>query len=548
MKYSGKLLTVNIAPSGVRVCEGSILPSGPKIDKFFVVTAEEYFTSTQQQPEIINMSGLVSAIVTECNSRHVISKRVMVCSDCFGILTEVIRSEASAGLKGFFSADLGTVLKNKKKKNDKTGKTTTSPDKVVHKESWGELMHDGSVSHISTTSTGDKFLLKSLVNEFYSHGYEVIFISGAQEVLLNFWQTEPSSFDSQGKVIFDYDVFCGISIFHKDIPVEITRADMGTDQQEITRRMVNQLAAALPQTGRNPRIYIAGSAFSSMSVYCEIVNYLEAQGYTVFDLFNHGEVDQDYEFKLSNGDVEPLLTPDYMANIALFMCGMAKHPISLTPAITVSESFHRNAQSIATIMVVLALAASLSTGGLAAWRGYELYEMENNPSQIANLNAQIATLTSKQQSLNSTIKTLTEADTTVLELMNFIESNQTDRVCVVSMDTRDMLPDSLSVDTTNTTVATQPIVTTPTTGTTGTPTDPNSGVITGTAGDTTTAPTRENIIIRGYAKTGNEAVAYYNKLFQSGISVDPVLNGVERYELPDATEVYIFEIEIGGLV
>lgn len=547
MKYSGKLLTVNISPSGVRVCEGSILSGGPKIDKFFVVAAEEYFTSTQQQPEIINMSGLVSSIVAECNSRHITSKRVMVCSDCFGILTEVERSEASAGLRGFFSADLETVLKKKKKKNDKTGKTTTSPDKVVHRESWGELMQDGSVSHISTTSTGDKFLLKSLVNEFYSHGYEVLFISGSQEVLLNFWQTEPSSFDSQGKVIFDYDTFCGISVFHKDVPIEITHAEMGADRQEITRRIINQLAAALPQTGRNPRIYIAGSAFSSMSFYCETVNYLEAQGYTVFDLFNHGEVDPDYEFKLSNGEIAPLITPDYMANIALFMCGMAKHPISLTPAITMSESFHRNAQSVATIMVVMALAASVSTGALAAWRGYELYEMKNNPSQIASLNAQIATLTSKQQSLNSTIKTLTEADTTVLELMNFIESNQTDRVCVVSMDTRDMLPDSLSVDTSSTTVSAQPTVTTTPTETNGTPVDPNSGVITGTVGGATTSPTRENIVIRGYAKSGNEAVAYYNKLFQSGISVDPVLNGVERYELPDATEVYIFEIEIGVL-
>lgn len=538
MKYSGKVLTVNISPTGVRVCEGSTLSTGPKIDKFFVVNASEYFTSTQQAPEIINMSGLVSAIVTECNNRHITTKRVMVCSDCFGITTDVQRIESSMSLRSILTGDLETMFEKKKKKGDKTGKTTTSPDKVMHKEVWGEVLQDGSVSRVQTVTIGDKFLLKSLVNEFYRHGYEVIFISGSQEVLLNFWQTEPSSFDSQGKIIFNYDVYCGVSIFHKDIPMEITRVDLGTDNQELKRRLNSQLSAAVTQTGRNPRIYIAGSAFSNMRFYCDLVNYLEAQGYQVYDLFNHSEVDPDYEEKLACGEVEPILTPDYMANIALFMCGVTKHPISLMPAVTLTEMFQRNSQSVATILAALAIALAAYSGVMTILRAVDLVMMRNEPSMVGSLQTQVTTLTTKQQSLNSTIQTLTQADTTILELMEFVEANQSDRVSVVSIDTRDMLTDELAVDTMDTTVEE---VVVPEDGAT------DDTVISGASGGETSSA-RENIVIRGYAKTGSEAVAYYNKLFQSGLSVDPVLNGVERYNLPDGTEVYVFEIEIGGVV
>ena len=42
------------------------------------------------------------------------------------------------------------------------------------------------------------------------------------------------------------------------------------------------------------------------------------------------------------------------------------------------------------------------------------------------------------------------------------------------------------------------------------------------------------------------ALEYYDKLFKSGLPQDPILNGLEKYKLPDGTETYIFEIQIGG--
>ena len=153
-----------------------------------------------------------------------------------------------------------------------------------------------------------------------------------------------------------------------------------------------------------------------------------------------------------------------------------------------------------------------------------------------NLQSQVTNLQSRQASLNSTIEVLTQADTTILELLKFIDTNQSDRINIVSIDTSDMLLDSVSVDSSGVAV-TQP-----------TTTDPSStGVdqsVSGSAGGSTSS--RQPIIVRGYARTGTEAVNYYDRLFKYGLPVDPVLNGVERYTLPNGEEVYVFEIEIGG--
>ena len=125
---------------------------------------------------------------------------------------------------------------------------------------------------------------------------------------------------------------------------------------------------------------------------------------------------------------------------------------------------------------------------------------------------------------------LTQADPTSLDLMSFIAKNQSDRTMIVTIDTRDMLPgdstagNGISVTTTNEVPGTESSV----------------------SDQDGPSSTRQNIVIRGYSKTGPEAVAWYNKLYNSGLPTSPVLNGVERYDLPNGDEVYIFEVEIVG--
>lgn len=533
-KYGGKVLTVFITCDGVRVCEGENKNGNLDLTKFFTVSGiSEYFSHVGggNPPEIINMSGLVSAIVEECKNRRVSSKRVMVCSDCFGIFTEVSTDKSVGGLKNMLTGDLKSVLRT-----DKSKKQSVSPDQMVCSLSWGELVVDGSVRKVSTRTVGDKYMLKSLVQEFYIRGYEVIFVSGTQEVLLNFRQTEAASFDSQGKIIFDYDVFCGVSVLVKDIPVEVSHLAM-IEPDQLSERLHSQLNSAIQRTGRNPRIYIAGSVFRDTELYEQIIDELENEGYVVYDLFNRPHVDSTYESKLAMGEIDPVLTPDFSPNIAMLMSVFTKTLISMTPSVDLSDTFKRNSKAIATLVLgasILCLGGSLVLGG---GRAYNMWQMMQSPSNVVSLQNQVTNLQSRQTSLNSTIQTLTEADTTVLELMRFIDSNQSDRVVVVSMDTRDMLEGTLSVDTSGA-AATTAAVDPSTVGTT----DPTiSGSVGGGTGGA-----RQSIVIRGYAKTGNEAVAYYDRLFKHGLPVDPVLNGVERYELPGSEEVYIFEIEIGG--
>lgn len=543
-KYGGRVLTAFITQDGVRVCEGENKNGNLDITKFFTVQGvSEYFSQVGggNPPEIINISGLVSAIVEECKNRRVSARRVMVCSDCFGISTEITNDTSIGGLKNLLTGDLKTLRSQAKSKD----KSTPLPDQMVCKQSWGELTVDGAVKKISTQTVGDKYMLKSLVQEFYAQGYEVIFVSGAQEVLLNFRQTEPANFDSQGKVIFDYDVFCGVSVLVKDIPVEITHLAM-IEHDQITERLHSQLNQALQKTGRNPRIYLAGSVFKDTQLYGQIIDELENDGYVVYDLFNRPEIDSTYESKLAMGEIEPVMTPDYSANIAMLMCAFTKTLITMTPAVDLTDTFKKNSKAIATLVLGVGALCLVASSVLAGIRFYNMMQMKANPSNVMNLQNQVTNLQSRQTSLNSTIQTLTEADTTVLELMRFIDNNQTDRVAVVSMDTRDMLGDSMSVDSSGVTV-TSP-TTTPTTGAAVDPntvgTTPPDTTVSGSAGGMGT--TRESIVIRGYAKTGNEAVAYFDRLFRHGLPVDPVLNGVERYTLPGGEEVYVFEIEIGG--
>lgn len=538
MGYSGKVLTVYITPSGVRVCEGENKNGNLDITKFFtVVGVSEYFSRSvgSLAPEIVNMSGLVSAIVDECKSRRVAAKRVMVCSDCFGIETEVLPDTSVGGLRTILTGDLKTLRSQAKNKD----KTAASPDKIVCKQIWGDITSDGVVKKIATKSLGDKYMLKSLAQEFYLRGFEVIFISGAQEVLLNFRQTEPASFDSQGKVIFDYDVYCGASVLVKDIPVEVNRLAL-VERSDIPERLHSQLNQALNKTGRNPKIYLTGSVFRDTELYGQIIDELESEGYVVYDLFNRPSVDDAYESKVAMGEIEPIMTPDFSVNVAMLMSSFAKSLVSMTPKLDISDMFKKNAKAIATLVLVAGCVCVVVSVGLAGLRFYQMMQVKNNPSNVVNLQSQVASLQSRQASLNSTIEVLTQADTTILELLKFIDTNQSDRITVVSIDTSDMLLDSVSVDSSGVAV-TQPTNTTTTVDSSVTGADQS---VSGSAGGSVSS--RQPIIVRGYAKTGTEAVNYYDRLFEYGLPVDPVLNGVERYTLPNGEEVYVFEIEIGG--
>lgn len=109
-KYSGKVLTVYITPTGVRVAEGENKNGSPVIDKFFVVRGvEEFFTEVQGNfgsYEVTNMSALVDAIVNECRNNNAKCRRVMLSSNCFCIETKAVSEESKGSIKDLLTGDL----------------------------------------------------------------------------------------------------------------------------------------------------------------------------------------------------------------------------------------------------------------------------------------------------------------------------------------------------------------------------------------------------------------------------------------------------------
>ena len=524
-KYGGKVLTVYITPTGVRVAEGENKNGTPFISRYFIVGGvEEFFTDIPGSPgsyEVTNMTGLIDAIVTECHNQRANCRRVMVCSDCFGIETVTLSEKGKGSLKGALSGDVTKLFGDKKEKG-KANKNILSPDKMSCKITWGELVEDGAISKKVTESTGDKFVLKSLVQEFYKRGYEVLSIADGVGSLINFRYTEEATFDCQGKIVLNFDGDVDVLSMRKDLPVHITRYPPMTDD-EILERVDGMIVECLENVGRNPKVYLTGSLMRDVYLYNSLIERLETLNVRVYDLFDRPQAEEDGSIRA--------LTADFSANLAMLMSAYAKNIVTIVPTIEFSEVFRKNSKAIATVFLLVSVVAFGASAFLAGSRFLTLKEMQTSPPQTAILESQIQNLQGNQVSLQSTIETLTQADVTILDLMNFIVTNESPLVTMVSLDTLDMLPPTYMVEGTEDMTVTDNAETT-------------DELVEGSTGGPNS--TRQPIVLRGYARTGPAAVGYYNRLFNSGLAVDPVLNGIEKYELPGGDEVYIFEIQIGG--
>lgn len=531
--YSGKLLTIYISPTGVRVAEGENKGGNPSISRFFMVPAvEEFFAEipgTSGSYEVTNMSGLVEAILEECGNQRTTSKRVMVATNCLGITTTVsAETSKTSNFMEMITSDLGGKKSKDKNKEKQRGSLGTLQCKV----SWGDLVQDGKSSRQVTLTQGDKFILQSLTQEFFHRGYTVVSVSDCVGALMNFRQAEEATFDHKGKVIFDFDTcFSSINLI-KDLPVAISPFSF-MDGFELQERILSLVQEAVELVDRSPKIFLTGSMMRDTQLYCSLIDKLESMGYSVYDLFDRPVVDPDTGLEPSTG--RPVLTPDYAINIAMLMSAYAKNVVALQPKVGFEVVFKQNSKALAGIAMAVALVFFAGSAFLAGMTALDVMEMQNNPPKVDSIQGEITSLQAQQTQLQSTINTLTQADVTVLDTLNFIYSNRSPLINVVSVDTRDMLS-TADVNSSDASPET-PIY------------DENGNEITaGANSGTHVATTRQAIVIRGYARTAEAAIEFYNKLFHYGLPVDPVLNGVEKFYLPNGTdEVHIFEIEIGGV-
>lgn len=520
-KYSGKMLTVYITPSGVRVIEGESRNGTPHLSRFFTVQGvSDYFLERPTHPgtyEIANMTALVDTIVNEFRNQRTSVRKVMVCSNCFGVVTEVREAGDTASIKDVLTGDISALKRIRKPKGEGPGAGC-----MECRVNWGELVQDGAVIRNVTVTTGDTYVLRSLVHEFYRCGYEVVSIADNLGTLVNLRQTEFATFDSQGKIIFDFDMQVNYMELSKDVPVGV-HAEPMLSPFELVEHIEDFVQSSLDHVGRNPKIYLTGDLMRDCNLYGELIDKLEAAGYVVYDLFDRPAADPVTGLSVDTN--KPVLTPDYTVNIAMLMSAYAKDVISLVPTLEFSEIFRKNSRAIAKVTMVLGIVCLLGTGALGVMRLMELNTIRGNPSSVASLQSQIESLTQNQQTLQSTIDTLTKADVTVLDLLNFAYNNQSSQVTLVSIDTQDMLVPGETPG--------------------GTVTSEDGTYESGYAGGG--PKTREAIILRGFAKSGSAAVDYYDKLFHIGLPSDPILRGVQLYELPNGEQVFAFEIQVGGV-
>ena len=121
-----------------------------------------------------------------------------------------------------------------------------------------------------------------------------------------------------------------------------------------------------------------------------------------------------------------------------------------------------------------------------------------------------------------------------MDTIDFIYSYslQAPLINIISIDTKDML---------NTTVVDA----------SGTATVQETGeIVTGTATgmEHTSGVVRAPVVIRGYARTAEAAIAFYDSLARHDLPSTPELSGLEEYTLPNEVDkVHIFEITIGGV-
>lgn len=529
--YSGKVLTVYISPTGVRVAEGENRGGNPNISRFFMVPAvEEYFAEVPGSAgvyEITNMSGLIDAIVEECMNQRTTSKRVMVSTNCLGITTRV-STEAAKGtdLRALLSSDVGGGKKDKTKAPKEKAALGTLQSKVA----WGDMVKDGKAIRQVTTTVGDKYILQSLAQEFFQRGYQVVGVSDCVGTLMNFRQTEEATFDHKGKVIFDFDTSFNVIYLDKDLPVAINPISY-MDAFELQDRILPLVQDAAEQVGRSPKIFITGSMMQDTQLYCSLIDRLESMGFIVYDLFDRPEVDPDTGLEPGTG--RPVLTPDYAINIAMLMSAYAKNVVCLKPSVGLDAMFKQNVKALA----VVALIAAIACFGVAAFftvmTQLDVMEMESNPPKVDSLNSQIESLKASNDQLQATINTLTQADVTVLDTVDFAYSYSLTAplINLISIDTKDML-NSTVVDSSGTVMLQE-----------------TGEVVTGAATgmEHISGVQRQAIVIRGYARNEAAAVDFFNQLSRRELPTAPTLSGIEEYTLPNGIDkVHIFEITIGG--
>lgn len=148
---------------------------------------------------IENMENTVRLISDAMQQSHFSANRILLTSSILGLRTELV--------------NISTIKTESRQKNTLTSITALQP--------YGQQIVDNELVYKGIETTGDNYVLKSLVEVFGEFGYSVLSIESSTTSRLNLFKLLKQTYDYPSKIIIDGSSTANISITFQDCPIDL---------------------------------------------------------------------------------------------------------------------------------------------------------------------------------------------------------------------------------------------------------------------------------------------------------------------------------------
>lgn len=566
---SGKALLVDIGTEAIKIVEANNSSGVITISKTGIINDIEEAVS---EHGINSMSNLAEIVASSAKKLGVTAKRVFITSSILGIKSTQQTYEVGAIYEGI----------------------DTLKTEFATRQIYGELVEsDISKLHV-VESVATVATMKAIVEEFGIRGYSVVSIEGTMTTTLNLMKLQKQTFDFPGKIIIDFGNKTIIYGCNKDTPIFdrvfdyrlCNMIDSIAENIDVPEQEMNELFAkvGILDNPQNREVVInhgiePNSYFGCVREFCRqyleaLRDYVDGEVYSFrlgrcFIIVTGGFADVPgmYDFieeKLNSSTmivVRSAIARNYESDylkiqnkahdthdigcqfgncIGLLLKMLYKETANLYPAKYLSNTPDPTVNIISSLL-------KLITGAVFAvalvFLGINVinYISVTIPQDEATLAAEQSELNIKELALKKQIEISNIVDKTSVKLISFIESYLDINLRVISVDSEDILAQEEEEENAD---SAQVLVTSA-------PADAVTGQTDGQS-EATVVPTEETkeenvpitYIIRGYATNSDAVSKFYSKLYESGISSQVYMFGVEKATLPDGETMNVFEIHV----
>lgn len=450
-----KIVAVHIAPSAIRIMEGSLskdrlIANGHGIIK----DAERFFTDGK----LTHLREMAEEIVAKMKQEGIHGKNLYICYDN-NVTVEMVDTpmETKTGKQGFFSflkKDIGGG-EGKKKKG---GNVSALPNGVLEKaQNWGEAVNfrnDQEIrSVLSSMTRVERDLVRAINYEFAELGYKVLSIETPQTVMMYMRHANPYSYDNMGMLVLylnNPNDMAWIYTFMKNTPRTAMRKNLaGATNWSLADRVVATCQKEVQTSQlRRPTVILAGDAFADYSIYTDVVDALTKEGFGICDIYDNIADDTDkqtarmdnalrVEIEGERSTLEQQVCGHYSVCMALLLRMMDSKPDNMMDpkdrASTKREALSQSRALLAAITVILV--------GITLFAGYQTFMWKNMERKLvsdAEIESRLEQATRDNANSSQHMQALNIGDTRYEKLLAFVSEHIGDTINVASIDTDDM--------------------------------------------------------------------------------------------------------------